>query len=130
MTQSYDPSKYHEVTWRITSPKAAPRAANGFILGPFNVTSFVFCSTRPDQWAQPGFNTLTIDLQPLGLGTPWTVSASVTELSPPGTPTTGAATFETLGAQLNQPGQQAVVYCNLDWPQPLPVAVTLTIGHT
>ena len=134
MTQPYRPPKYHEITLRTTSAKAGPKLREeqlpaGFF-GPFNVTDFVFCSTRPDLWAQPGFNAFYLDLQSLGLGTPWTVSASVTELSSTGTPMTGAATFETQGAQLNQPDQQAFVYFYLNWPQPLPIAVMLTIGHT
>ncbi len=99
------------------------------ILGPFKVTDYVFFSTRPDQWVQPGFNSLTIDLRPLGI-MPWTVSASVTELSPPSTPWQGDANFQTLGVQLNQPDRFATVFCDLEWPAPLPVAVMLTIGYT
>jgi hypothetical protein len=98
-------------------------------LGPFNVTDYVFCSTQPDEFAQPGINRLTIDLGPLGI-TPWTISASVTELSPPHTPWQGAAQFQTLGVQLNQPDRFATVTCELDWPAPLPVAVMMTIGYS
>jgi len=99
------------------------------ILGPFDVTDYVFCSTQPDEWAQPGLNALTIDLRPLGIK-PWTVSASVTELSPPSTAWQGSANFQTLGAQLNQPDQLATVFYELDWSSPLPVAVMMTIGYT
>jgi hypothetical protein len=134
MARSYDPSKYHEFTGRVTSGKTGPipreeRSVTGTLLGPLTVTTFLFCSTQPDQWAQPGYNTLTIDLSPLGI-TPWTVSASVTELSPPSTPWQGYASFQTLGVQLNQPDQFVSVYCSLQYGSPLPVALMMTIGHT
>jgi hypothetical protein len=103
--------------------------SSGPIFGPFNVADYIFCSTQPDEWAQPGLNTLTIDLRPLGIK-PWTISASVTELSPPSTPWQGGANFRTLGAQLNQPDQVATVFCDSDWGAPLPVAVMMTIGYT
>jgi hypothetical protein len=134
MARSYDPSKYQEATWRVKNGKTGSipgeeQSITGFLLGPFTVTTFLFCSTRPDEWAQPGYNTLTIDLSPLGI-TPWTVSASVTELSPPSTPWQGYASFQTLGVQLNQPDQFVSVYCSLQYGSPLPVAVMMTIGHT
>lgn len=108
---------------------AAKPVPTADILGPFKVTDYLFCSTRPDQWAQPGLNSLTIDLGPLGI-TPWSVSASVTELSPPSTPWQGDANFQTLGVQLNQPDRFAIVHCDLEWGAPLPVAVMMTIGYT
>jgi hypothetical protein len=134
MAGSYDPSKAREITGRVMSGKAGPvhlegQPVTGTFVGPFTVTTFLFCSTQPDQWAQPGYNTLTIDLSPLGI-TPWTVTASVSELSPPDTPWQGDAYFQTLGAQLNQPEQFVSVYCLLQYGSPLPVAVMMTIGHT
>jgi hypothetical protein len=112
----------------LTASKPVPIQKPDFF-GPFKTTDFVFCSVQPDEWAQPGLNSLTIDLQTLGIK-PWTVSASVTQLSPPRTAWQGAANFQTLGVQLNQPNRTATVFCDLDWPAPLPVAVMMTIGFT
>jgi hypothetical protein len=98
-------------------------------LGPFKVNDWLFCSAQPDEWAQPGLNSLTIDLSLLGIE-PWTVSASVTELIGPRTPWQGTANFRTLGVQLNQPDRLATVFCDQDGPAALPVAVMMTIGYT
>jgi hypothetical protein len=99
------------------------------IFGPFSVTNVLFCSVNENQWVRPGFNTLMIDLQELGIGTVWTVNADVSELAPPASPRTGRASFWTLGAQLDHRSQRAFVYCYLEWDAALPAAVMMTIGY-
>jgi hypothetical protein len=101
----------------------------GVIVGPLNVTSFLFCAVNQNEWVRPGFNTLVMDLRSLGIGTVWAVNADVTELVPPDTTWTGDATFTTLGVQLDIRNQRAFVHCRLDWGAALPVAVMMTLGY-
>jgi hypothetical protein len=112
----------------LTASKLGPMPSPPF-LGPFKVNDWIFCSTHRMSGLSTGLDSLTIDLRLLGIE-PWTVSASVTELSPPRTHWQGAANFQTLGIQLYQPDRSATVFCDLDRPAPLPVAVMMTIGYT
>jgi hypothetical protein len=134
MASSYDPSKYHEVTWRASGTEAGPvpreKLQAAGVHGPWFVGGWLFCFADPEYWAYPGGNIFTIDLSGLNLGTPWTVTADVTELLPPATPHIGDATFIPNGVTLNQPEQLAFVYFDLEWGSSLPVAIMMNIGCT
>ncbi len=132
MTQPYQPSDAHEVTLSsageagMLSPENPPAAG---IYGPWNVAGFLFFFADRDQWAQPGFNLFTIDLQGLDLGAQ-TVTADVTELIPPAQPHIGDAMFETKGVMFDALNQFVSVEFFLDWGSPLPVAIMMNIGFT
>ena len=136
MTQPYRPPKYHEVTLRPTSAKAGPTAREEQlpvgVAGPWYTAGYLFCFAEPGQWANPGENRFSIDLQGLFLeiGTPWALSADVTELIPPIYPHTGDAIFFTRGVMLDQSDQLAIVSFFMDWDSSLPVAIMMNIGGT
>lgn len=134
MARSYDPSKYHEVTWRASGAKPGPipreKLPAAGVYGPWFVGGYLFCFAEPDQWAYPGGNFFTIDLNGLDLGTAWTVTADVTELIPPSTPHIGDASITSNGVTLNQPEQRALVIFDLEWGSSLPVAIMMNIGCT
>jgi hypothetical protein len=136
MTQPYRPPDYHEVTLRTTSAKAAATSGEkqqaAGVFGPWFTAGYLFCFAEPDQWANPGENRFIIDLQGLFLdiGTPWALSADVTELIPPNYPHIGDAIFFTRGVMLNQPNQLAIVSFFMDWDFSLPVAIMMNIGGT
>ncbi len=125
-------SAHDELAVRTAGAEAGPLLREDQLVagvyGPFSVTSLLFASARDRVLAQPGFNTLTIDLSQFDW-TPWTVSASVSQLAPPQSPIFGDARIYTLGVQLRQPESVVYVYCLVDSNSDIPVAVLLTVGY-
>lgn len=133
MTQSHDPSRPHRVTLdtkgvKILSRPRPEQDQPSSVFGPFNLSGYLGIFKDP---IGPGQNVaLAIFLQGIITGTPWTVTASVTEWSDAlVAPWSGAARFLTHRVQFDQEdGQPVGVNFSMDWGSPLPVAVMLTIG--
>jgi hypothetical protein len=134
MTQSRDPSKYHRITADTKDAKLIrpqPRetgSAEPGVAAPFKAfAGFLIPGSSP---APPG-DVMTIgviNLAGLGIGTPWIVLASATEIIPPNIPHSGAAFFHTLGTLLDQQTETAHVYFRMGWNWPLPVGFMTIIG--
>jgi hypothetical protein len=133
MTQPPGPSKYFRITAgpkdaqviRLKPGEAGPAAPD--MVGPIkNFRWFLI----PGGTAQPGSNLVDIDLASLGIGTPWMVSASATEVILPNTPHIGAAVIQTVGVRLDQQAGLAVVEFDLQWNWPLPVSLMTFVGFT
>jgi hypothetical protein len=133
MTQSHDPSRPHRVTLDTKSVKvlSKPRPEQdqpSSVFGPFNLGGYLGVFEDP---IGPGEDVaIAIFLQGIITGTPWTVTASVTEWSDTlAAPWSGAALFLTHRVQFDQEDLQPVgVNFSMRWGSPLPVAVMLTIG--
>ena len=132
MTQPHGSSRPHRVTLDTKSVKVLskprPEQQASSVQGPFNLSAFLVCVENP---IGPGQRVgIGIGLRELGIGLARTVTASVTELSPPSTPWQGAARFLTYRVAFDQQNQTVGVEFSMEWDSPLPVAVMLTIGHT
>lgn len=60
----------------------------------------------------------------------WVVTASVTEVSPDGTPHSGAAFYRTWSVQLDQHGNFIQIAFDLNWSWPLSSAAMIWLGVT
>lgn len=133
MTQSRDPSRPHRVTLDTKSVKvlSKPRPEQdqpSVVYGPFSLGGYLGIFEEP---LGPGEDLgLAIYLGGIVTGTPWTVTASVTEFSDQlAAPWSGAALFLTHRVQFDQEdGQPVGVNFSMRWGSSLPVAVMLTIG--
>src|ERR1700733_12325086 len=129
MTHSHDLSQANEITLDIDGAKVFPELGILKKQAPTN-GGFLWITTGspPGSVAQPGPNYVTFSIDWLGV-TPWIASCSITEQSPDGTPHVGAAYFDTLSVQLDQPGQFIRVVFNMEWQWPLPTFAMIIIGY-
>jgi hypothetical protein len=125
VTHSHDLSQAHEITLDIDRAKVFPELGILKQQAPTN-GGFLWINAQGSE-ANNGTNFFTFPTGWLGV-TPWIASASVTEQSPDGTAHVGAAYFDTLSVQLDQPGQFIRVIFNMEWQWPLPTLVMIIIG--
>jgi len=145
MADSRDLSRLHVVTLDAKNLKvlSQPRPDDEMpsnVFGLFDLVTYLCIPRAADGsngTALPGPNFVRLFVTTFDLiGTPWTITAAVTEISPPSTPWQGEARFDTLGVNLSQAGNPDVplphanVYFNLEWNSPLPFGVSATIGFT
>lgn len=128
MSQLEDLSNAHRIQFDIEIAKGLPQRAmtpRASLFGSFDITGLFMGPFE----ARPGTNVFTVDMTNLNAAL-WVVTASVTEVSPDGTPHSGAAFYRTWSVQLDQHGNFIQIAFDLNWNWPLPSAAMIWLGVT